>query len=79
MLLVTFALAGAYSLAAGLWQPLKSFPVFTWMGLPVVTAWGWGLSPSTGYIGQGMIMGPRTAFSMLLGAITGARLPAGAW
>jgi hypothetical protein len=50
---------------------LKTFPVFSWVGWAAATQWGWDLTPSTGYIGQGMIMGPRTAISMLLGAITG--------
>ena len=39
--------------------------------LQSATAWGWVLAPSMGYVGQGMIMGPRTAFSMLGGAIAG--------
>ena len=29
------------------------------------------LSPALGYVGQGMIMGPRTAVSMLAGALAG--------
>jgi hypothetical protein len=27
-------------------------PVFDWVGLPGLTAWGWVLQPSPGYIGQ---------------------------
>ena len=50
---------------------LRSFSVFSWVGLRAATAWGWELAPSMGYVGQGMIMGPRTAFSMLAGAVTG--------
>lgn len=73
-LLVTFAAAGVYTLAASQWKVLKSFPVFTWVGLPGLTAWGWELAPSLGYVGQGMIMGPRTAVSMLLGAIAGTKV-----
>lgn len=71
ILLLTFAIATAYTLVASKWTVVKSFPVFTWVGLPGVTAWGWELSPSLGYVGQGMIMGPRSAVSMLLGAIAG--------
>ena len=41
------------------------------MGMAEVTAWGWEVTPSMGYIGQGMIMGPKTAFSMLAGAVAG--------
>lgn len=55
-------------------QAVKSFPIFTWLGLPAATAWGWEVSPSMGYVGQGMIMGPKTALSMLGGALLGARL-----
>lgn len=47
--------------------------MFDWVGLPAATAWGWVLQPSAGYIGQGMIMGPKTAWSMMAGAITGGR------
>jgi len=46
--------------------------VFDWLHLPAATAWGWVLQPSAGYIGQGMIMGPKTAWSMMAGAVTGA-------
>jgi hypothetical protein len=47
--------------------------VFDWVNLPAATAWGWVLQPSAGYIGQGMIMGPKTAWSMMAGAVTGVR------
>ena len=43
----------------------------TWIGFPAATRWGWELAPSMGYIGQGMIMGPKTAISMLIGAVLG--------
>ena len=52
MLLWTFALAGVYTLISSHVRWLKSFPVFTWVGLPAVTAWGWDVTPSMGYIGQ---------------------------
>lgn len=45
--------------------------MFDWLRLPAATAWGWVLQPSAGYIGQGMIMGPKTAWSMFAGALTG--------
>lgn len=56
---------------AGVFPSLKTFPIATWLGLPALTAWGWELTPSAGYIGQGMIMGPRTVASMLAGAVVG--------
>ena len=74
VLLSSFAAATAYTLAAIQWPVLSSFPVFTWVGLPSASAWGWQLSPSLGYVGQGMIMGPRSAISMLLGATAGQLL-----
>ena len=40
-------------------------------GWRAATVWGWELSPALGYVGQGMIMGPRTANSMLAGALAG--------
>jgi len=42
------------------------------VGLPAAAAWGWEVAPSMCYIGQGMIMGPKTALSMFAGAILGA-------
>ena len=49
----------------------RKLKVFDWLHLPAATAWGWYLQPSAGYIGQGMIMGPKTAWSMMGGAVTG--------
>lgn len=70
-LLVAFAGATLYTLLAS-WLPLlRTFPVASWLGFTQVTAWGWEVTPSMGYIGQGMIMGPKTAFSMLAGAVAG--------
>jgi len=36
-----------------------------------LTSWYWTFTPSLAYVGQGMIMGPKTGFSMLIGAILG--------
>ncbi|WIA18515.1 hypothetical protein OEZ85_009965 [Tetradesmus obliquus] len=71
LLLWCFAISGAYCLAAAWVKPLSVLPVFDWLGLPGLTAWGWVLQPSPGYIGQGMIMGPKTAWSMMAGAVVG--------
>ena len=70
-LLWSLAIASAYTLLASWIPAIHSFPVATWVGLKVVTDWGWEVTPSMGYIGQGMIMGPKTAFSMLAGAVVG--------
>jgi uncharacterized oligopeptide transporter (OPT) family protein len=45
--------------------------VFSWFGLPMLTTWRWTLRPALSYVGQGMIMGARPAFSLLGGAILG--------
>lgn len=34
-------------------------------------AYGWKLGANAGYIGQGIIMGPRVCFSMLAGSVVG--------
>ena len=47
---------------------LKRMPVF---GHGCAAAWGWVLTPSPSYIGQGMIMGLRAAASQMAGAIVG--------
>ncbi|KAK9866588.1 hypothetical protein WJX84_002121 [Apatococcus fuscideae] len=70
-LLGSFGLAGSYTMLSGFVKQLKEFPVLSLVGWDSATAWGWVLSPSFGYIGQGMIMGPRTAWSMLAGALLG--------
>lgn len=57
--------------AAAVLSRYRVLPIFDWLGLPAATAWGWVLQPSAGYIGQGMIMGPKTAWSMMAGAVTG--------
>jgi OPT oligopeptide transporter protein len=71
-LLCSFGAAFLYALVAGQVPWLLSFPVLSWLGLGSATAWGWELTLSTGYVGQGMIMGPRTVLSMLAGALLGA-------
>ncbi len=70
-LLWSFAAASVYTLLASWIPAIHSFPVASWLGMRVVTDWGWEVTPSMGYIGQGMIMGPKTAFSMLAGAVVG--------
>jgi hypothetical protein len=72
-LLISFAGAGCYSLAAAVLRPLRTWSMFDWVGLTSATAWGWELTVSFGYVGQGMIMGPKTVWSMLAGAVAGER------
>lgn len=70
-LLWTFVCSFGYTIAAGRVAILQSWNFFDWFGYPAATPWGWAIAPAVGYIGQGMIMGPRTTLSMLLGAIVG--------
>ena len=51
-LLLSFLAGSGYTLLAAAVPRLHSFPVLSWVGLPAATAWGWQLTPSTGYIGQ---------------------------
>ena len=79
VLLCTFASAFLYKILGEMVtvdgeEILASFPVWSWLGWSTPSSWGWDLYPSPGYIGQGMIMGPRTCLSMLGGALTGFAL-----
>ena len=47
---------------------MRNLPIF---GTLMARDWLWTLNPSLAYIGQGIIMGPATAFAMLLGATIG--------
>ena len=64
----TFALSGAYELIAYFVPIIKSIPVF---GAVTAPSWGWYLTPSASYVGQGMIMGFRVACSQMAGALVG--------
>ena len=68
---LSYSFTGSFCIALlGFFVPsAKNLHVFTWMGLPSLTAWHWTARPSLSYIGQGMIMGQRSAFSMLAGAL----------
>jgi uncharacterized oligopeptide transporter (OPT) family protein len=70
-LLLSFAGAFGYSLLAAGVPIFRHLRIFSWVGWSAATAWGWELTMSMGYVGQGMIMGPRTCWSMLAGAVTG--------
>ncbi|KAK9840796.1 hypothetical protein WJX81_005265 [Elliptochloris bilobata] len=70
-LMWTFGGGCIFSIVAAQVPWLASLPVLTWLGWPTATAWGWKVNTSLGYVGQGMIMGPKTALSMLAGALLG--------
>ncbi|KAL7546375.1 hypothetical protein ACHAWF_009717 [Thalassiosira exigua] len=71
VLFLCFAISSVYTLIGFFVPIVRELPVFTYVGLPALTAWSWTLQPSPSYFGQGMIMGPHTAWSMLLGALVG--------
>lgn len=68
LLIVSFAVSGAYTLATYFFPILRNLPVF---GLTLANTWLWTLNPSFAYVGQGIIMGPAVTIHMLLGAILG--------
>jgi len=63
--------SSVYTFMSYFFPVLYSIPLFTWMGAPLLTEWGWTLTPSFSYVGQGAIMGLRVCISMLAGAIFG--------
>ncbi|TVY25557.1 putative oligopeptide transporter [Lachnellula hyalina] len=68
LLVISFAVSGAYTLATYFFPVLRNLPVF---GFALAENWLWTLNPSLAYVGQGIIMGPATTTHMLLGAIVG--------
>jgi len=71
LLFLCFGFSALYTLLGNFVPILKNIPLGTYLGLPVLTAWSWTLQPSPSYFGQGLIMGPKTAVSMLLGTVVG--------
>lgn len=70
-LLVSFGASSIVLLATYFVPILGSIPIMTWIGLSGMTKFYWTLTPSLSYVGQGMIMGPKTGLSMILGALFG--------
>eukprot|EP00026_Physarum_polycephalum_P003986 Phypoly_transcript_04003.p1 GENE.Phypoly_transcript_04003~~Phypoly_transcript_04003.p1 ORF type:complete len:681 (+),score=94.37 Phypoly_transcript_04003:110-2152(+) len=70
-LLASFLCSSAILFATYFIPVLGNMPVMTWIGLPVLTMFSWTFTPSLSYVGQGMIMGPKTGVSMILGALFG--------
>ena len=65
----SFGLSFGVALLGFFAPPLANLKVFTWVCLPTLSAWHWTIRPSLSYVGQGIIMGPRSALSMLGGAL----------
>lgn len=68
---IALACSAVYTFCAYFLPVLTSMPIFSWVSAPAATQWGWTVSLSPSYVGQGAIMGGRTCFSMLAGAIAG--------
>lgn len=69
VVLICFACSAALTLAAFFFPVLTGIPLASYVGLPGVSAWGWVLTLSLSYVGQGSIMGMTTCSSMLAGAL----------
>eukprot|EP01130_Rhizamoeba_saxonica_P001975 TRINITY_DN11794_c0_g1_i1.p1 TRINITY_DN11794_c0_g1~~TRINITY_DN11794_c0_g1_i1.p1 ORF type:complete len:666 (+),score=103.36 TRINITY_DN11794_c0_g1_i1:162-2159(+) len=69
--IITVVISSTYDLASYFIPVLHNIPIFSLVGLPIATQFYWVWTPAPSYIGQGMIMGPRTCFSMFLGSILG--------
>lgn len=67
--LICFGCSAALTLAAFFFPVLTGIPLASYVGLPGVSAWGWVLTLSLSYVGQGSIMGMTTCASMLSGAL----------
>jgi OPT family oligopeptide transporter len=69
-LLSTFGLSSVVTVLANIFPVLNVIPIFNFL-IPSASEWGWFLSPTLSYVGQGIIMGVPTTLSMLLGAFVG--------
>jgi OPT family oligopeptide transporter len=67
LLVWAFAFSSIYTLVS-YFIPLNDFPLF---GSYLANEWLWTVNFSPAYVGQGIIMGPTTTTSMLLGAVVG--------
>jgi len=68
---IAFGASASLSLASFFFPVLGGVPVFSYVGLTGVSAWGWTATLSLSYAAQGMIMGMHTCVSMLAGALLG--------
>ncbi|KEI39854.1 uncharacterized protein L969DRAFT_81827 [Mixia osmundae IAM 14324] len=68
----SMAISAGYMCLTFAFPVLYALPVFDWIsGHALARRWAWYFSPSFSYIGQGIIMGPATVFSLAAGAFTG--------
>lgn len=69
MLLGLAIFAGALTLASYFIPAIGHPPVLKWIGLGVVSAWGFSLLISPMMFGAGILIGPKVGFSLLFGAV----------
>lgn len=72
-LLITFSASVGITIASFLVPVFYAIPIFD-IFLPchdAASKWGWHLTPSLSYVGQGIIMGPQTTISLFAGAVVG--------
>lgn len=62
--------AGVFALAAHFVPQLQA-PPMAWFGLAALSAWGFSLIVSPTMVAAGILVGPRTGWSLLLGAVVG--------
>ncbi|EGG20352.1 hypothetical protein DFA_07476 [Cavenderia fasciculata] len=68
ILFISFGVSSFYTFLS-YWVPaVKNVPIF---GMYLANTWSWSLTPSLSYVGQGMIMGPKTGVSMMIGTVLG--------
>lgn len=68
-----FIVSGGLTIASFAFPVLYAIPFFDII-VPTHNAaakWGWWVTPSLSYVGQGIVMGPQTTISMFAGAIIG--------
>ncbi|PWN32769.1 OPT superfamily oligopeptide transporter [Meira miltonrushii] len=72
-LLITFTASVGITIASFLVPVLYAIPIFDLFlpGHDAASKWGWQLTPSLSYVGQGIIMGPQTTISLFAGAVVG--------
>jgi putative OPT family oligopeptide transporter len=65
----SFAASFALAFVCFVWTAASNLAIGNWIGLPILSRWHWTLRPTLSYVGQGMIMGPKSVLSMFLGAV----------
>ncbi|MBW0495914.1 hypothetical protein O181_035629 [Austropuccinia psidii MF-1] len=70
LFILTFSVSLLHILSSIAFPVLYAIPIFDLFG-PLAHDWSWWFTPSLAFVGQGMIMGLHTTYSMMCGAIFG--------